>query len=72
MVKYTEEEFQEIKTKINSITNMIPESMSQWIWNTYKDISGSREPRPCSCGSAAQLWRKATETIRTFVRDNDR
>ncbi len=63
---------QEREDKINSITNMIPSSMATWIWNTYKDISGSREPQPCTCGSAAKLWRKATDEIRTFVRDNDR
>ena len=72
MVKYTEEEFKEIKEKINSITNMIPSSLATWVWNTYKDITGSREPQPCSCGSAGNLWRKATEAIRAFVRDNDR
>jgi len=72
MVKYTDEQFKEIKDKINSVTNMIPASMATWIWNTYKDISGSREPQPCSCASSARLWRKATEEIRIFVRDNDR
>ncbi len=72
MVKYTEEEFKEIKEKINSITNMIPSSLATWVWNTYKDITGSREPQPCSCGSAARLWRKATEAIRTYVNENDR
>ena len=72
MVKYTEEEFKEIKEKINSITNMIPSSLATWVWNTYKDIKGSREPQPCSCGSAARLWRKATEAIRTYVNENDR
>ena len=72
MVKYTEEEFQEIKDKINSITNNIPSGLTNWIWNTYKDISGSNEPQPCSCGSAGRLWLKAAETIRTYVKENDR
>jgi len=71
MVKYTEEQFKEIKEKIDSITNMIPSNMASWIWNTYKDITGSREPQPCSCGSSARLWRKATEVIRTYVKEND-
>lgn len=72
MVKYTDEQFKEIKEKINSITNMIPSGMASWIWNTYKDITGSREAQPCSCGSAARLWRKATDEIRTYVIENDR
>jgi len=71
MVKYTEEEFKEIKDKINSITNMIPSGMATWIWNTYKDIKGSREPQPCSCGSAGNLWRKAVDEIKNYVKEND-
>tara|TARA_R100000664_G_C2622562_1_gene55879 strand:+ start:240 stop:455 length:216 start_codon:yes stop_codon:yes gene_type:complete len=71
-MKYTEEQIKEIKDKINSITTMIPESMTQWVWNTYKDISGSNEPQPCSCGSAGRLWRKAVEEIKAFVNENDR
>ena len=72
MVKYTEEEFQEIKDKINSITNNIPSNLTNWIWNTYKDILGSNEPQPCNCGSSGRLWLKAVETIRTYVKENDR
>ena len=72
MVKHTEEQIKEIKEKINSITTMIPESMAQWVWNTYKDITGSREPQPCSCGSSGKLWRKAVDEIKSFVNENDR
>jgi len=60
MVKYTEEEFKEIKEKINSITNMIPSSLATWVWNTYKDITGSRNHNPAlvevqvTCGERQQ------------------
>ena len=66
--KYNEEELQQIKLNLDRITDRIPNDLASWVWNTYKDITGSRENQPCSCGSAGKHWRKAVDTIREYVK----
>jgi len=64
---YTEEAYLELKQKIEPIKDFLPESLLPYIWDNYKLISGSQEPRPCSCGSAANHWIKAVKVIRDFI-----
>jgi len=68
--KYNKEELQQIKLNLDRITDRIPNDLSSWVWNTYKEITGSREPQPCTsgCPSAGKLWRKAVDTIREYVK----
>lgn len=66
---YTEEEFKELKSVIDNITTHIPNDRMQFIWNNHNKINKTNIPTPCSCGSAAANWIRATETIRGFVRD---
>lgn len=69
MNTYTEEELQELREVVNSITTHIPKDKAGYIWNNYQRIADTREPRPCNCGSAAKHWRKAVETIRQFLNE---
>ena len=64
---YTEQEYMELKNIMNSITTHIPNDKMDWVWNNHNNILSTNEPRPCSCGSAAGLWVRATETIRNFI-----
>lgn len=64
---YTPLEYAELKEIIQSITTHIPTDKMSWIWNNHNKISKTQEPQPCSCGSAAGHWRRATDTIRNFV-----
>ncbi len=68
---YTEEEFKELKSVIDSITTHIPNDKMGYIWNNHNKILNTKEPTPCSCGSAAGLWNRATQTIREFVRSKE-
>ena len=64
---YSEAEFVELRNVMMSITTHIPNDKMSWVWNNYLKITGTREPQPCSCGSAAGHWRRAAEGIREFI-----
>jgi len=65
---FNKEEIQEIKDNMSKITTHIPDNLTTWIWDTYKKISGSTEPKPCSCPSSAKLWKKSVDTINSFLK----
>lgn len=67
---YTDLGFQELVKTLSEITTHIPEQTAPFIWNNYKHISGSNENQPCMCGSSANLWRKAVDTIREYIKNN--
>lgn len=60
---------EEVRELANQISTYIPKHLMSSVWQTYKVISGSKEPQPCSCKSSAGLWRKAMDTIREYVRE---
>jgi hypothetical protein len=64
---YTVDEFIELRNIMVSITTHIPNDKMSWVWNNHNNINGTHEPQPCSCGSAAGHWRRATDTIRNFI-----
>lgn len=64
---YTEAEYMELKTTMDSITTHIPNDKMSWIWSNHNKILNTNEPQPCSCGSAASHWKRAAETIRNFI-----
>lgn len=68
---YTKEEFKGLKETLEGIQNNLPEHLTGYIWSNYQKIVNTTENKPCSCGSSAGLWRKAVETIRTYIKDNE-
>jgi len=64
---YTQAEYNELKTTVESIEHYIPNDKMGWIWSNHNKILKTNEPQPCSCGSAAAHWKRAVETIRNFV-----
>ena len=69
--KFTKEEITQIKDNLKQIGSHIPNHLASWVWSTYLTISGHNENQPCTCASAGKHWRRAVETIDTFVRDYD-
>ena len=63
----TEEEFNDLKAKLSSIKDYLPENMMTYIWSTFKKVSGSTENQPCSCASAGGHWKRAVQTLRDFI-----
>ena len=66
---YTEEEYTELKSVMQTISTHIPTDKMGWVWNNYKTITGSNETQPCSCGSAAGHWRRAVDEINRFIKE---
>jgi hypothetical protein len=64
---YTEEEYVQLKSIMDSITNYIPNDKMGWVWNNHNRILKTNEPTPCSCKSAANHWVRAAGTIRNFI-----
>lgn len=63
-----EQQYLEAKQRVEPITEFIPENQLNYIWNTYKSISGSIENQPCACGSSAGLWGKAVKVIKDWIK----
>ena len=68
--KFTNEEFKEMVEFLSTITSHIPENKAGYVWHNYKLISGDNSNQPCTCGSAANHWRKAIDTMRNYVKEN--
>jgi len=64
---YTEAEYKELKEIMETIVTHIPNDRMGWVWSNHNKINNINEAQPCSCGSAANHWIRATETIRNFI-----
>ena len=67
--RFTEEEVSEIKEVIENIGVHLSTDVAHWVWSTYSKILNDNPKKPCMCGKSAQHWRRAVETIRSFVKD---
>jgi len=64
----TEQEYLELKSKIQSITDYLPEMLLAYTWDNYKRITGSQENQPCSCKSSGNQWLKAVNVLRDYIK----
>ena len=67
--RFTEEEVSEMKKVIDSVGNHLPQNVAGLVWNKYSKIINDTPKQPCMCGKSAQYWKKAVETIRSFIKD---
>ena len=66
---FNEEQFNDMKTKVEPIKDYLPDNLLSYIWNNYRILSGNvTEPQPCSCGSSAALWLKAVTVIKDYIK----
>ena len=61
------EEFQQLKTQLESVKSYLPEHLMAGFWSWCNRIRGQKTNQPCSCKSSARLWADCVETLRTFV-----
>ena len=66
---FTEEEFETLKTELNSIKTFLPDNKMSYIWTSVQKIRDKKAPQPCSCRSSAKLWAKAVSDLREFVNE---
>ncbi len=59
---------EELKYLADNITTFIPKHLMDDVWNGYKQISKSKEPRPCACKSSGKLWLKAINVIKEYAK----
>ena len=64
---YTEAEYIELVEVIQSIHTHIPNDRMGWVWSNHNKILNTTEGQPCACGSAANHWIRAVNTIKDFV-----
>lgn len=67
--RFTEEEVSEYKEVIENIGVHLSPEVAGWVWEKYTKIINKQEKKPCMCGKSAHHWRRAVETIRSFVKD---
>jgi hypothetical protein len=67
---FTNEEFRSILELSNSIQSHIPLDRTNQVWDLYRRINNTTENQPCNCGSAAQHWLKAINSIRDYIKNN--
>jgi hypothetical protein len=67
---FTNEEFKSVVELSNSITSFIPTEKTNQVWDLYRRINNTTEGQPCNCGSAAQHWLKAMNSIRDYIKSN--
>jgi hypothetical protein len=65
---FSETELETVKETMNSLGNYLPENKMHVIWTWYLQITGTNEPKPCNCQSAAGLWVKAVNTINEYIK----
>ncbi len=64
---FNKEEFENLKKVVGEVTNFIPKNHMHTIWESYRAITKSTEPTPCSCKSSARLWGNAFRIVKEFV-----
>ena len=67
-----EVQFKELKEKIDSVNMHLPDNMLNYVWNNFQLISGSIEPTPCGCASAAGHWIRAITTLRNWIKEMEK
>jgi hypothetical protein len=72
--KYTPlnlEEFQKLKSVVDSITTHVPTNHTTYLWSSFNIIRGMSERQPCNCGSAANHWRRAVEGLKEWIKERE-
>jgi hypothetical protein len=64
----TEIEYKELKAKIESIKDYLPDMLLGYVWSTYRRITNSTENQPCGCKTSAGLWRKAVDVLQDYLK----
>jgi hypothetical protein len=69
--KFTEEEYNHLKEQMKRVKSELPLDMTSLVWSSYGKIDGGNiGGQPCNCGSSANLWRGAVNTINDYIKLN--
>jgi hypothetical protein len=65
---FTEEEYNDLKTLVQTIKDYIDPAQVHPIWNAYNKLNGGNEPAPCTCNP--RRWNDAINDLREFISTN--
>lgn len=68
-MELTEQEFNELKTLVESLGAYLPEDKAPYIWDMYVKLNGVHENRPCTCSSAGGHWKRAVDFLLNYVKN---
>lgn len=68
---FTIEEYQRLKDVVIPIKEFLPDNQTDFIWGAYQRIENTRENKPCSCPSSGNLWRKAVDVCKNFIKETE-
>ena len=69
MNELSPEQLLELKNELSSIGAYLPENKAPYIWNTFNQIRGEQEPRPCMCASAGGHWKRAIDFLHDYAKN---
>jgi hypothetical protein len=59
----------ELKNELSQIGAYLPENKAPYIWNTFNQIRGENEMRPCTCASAGGHWKRAIDFLHDYAKN---
>ena len=65
---FTEEEFQNIKKDLSSITHTLPTHLAGIFWSRCNALRGENVNQPCTCSSSARHWGNCVSDLQAFVK----
>jgi hypothetical protein len=69
MNELTPEQLLELKNELSQIGAYLPENKAPYIWNTFNQIRGENEMRPCMCASAGGHWKRAIDFLHDYAKN---
>lgn len=67
----TEEQFIELRDIIRSIGAYLPENLAPYIWDSFNNLRGENEHRPCTCASSGAHWKRAMDYLYNWVKERE-
>ena len=68
--KFTEVEYQILKNEMKRNTFYLPMDMIDLVWSSYQRITQTNQPQPSTHPDNGLLWKKATQTIKDYIKAN--
>jgi len=71
---FTETEYTEMYKVVKPITGEIPShgNTPAIIWNSFKKLSNTDVPQPCTCRSTIKYWIEAVNELQGFIEHVER
>ena len=69
MNELSSEALLQLKNELSQIGAYLPENKAPYIWDTFNQIRGENEMRPCTCASAGGHWKRAIDFLHDYAKN---